>query len=219
MIGLRSSRCLSRLATVAALAAALVCLPKSAGAQVASGLQDPNTLSEAELAALPHATPALAKAAVAARPFLSIIDFDRFLAAQGLTPDQRTAVYRRAFVHVNLDTASEAELLLIPGVGKRMAHEFEEYRPWKAWAQFDKEIGKYVDAAEVARLKQYTFIPIRLNTASDADFLSIPGVGPRMVGEFKEYRPWKAQAQFQKEIGKYVSEKEVARLWRYMRID
>ena len=39
--------------------------------------------------------------------------------------------------------------MLIPSAGKRMAHEFEEYRPWKAWAQFDKEIGKYVDAKEV----------------------------------------------------------------------
>ena len=36
-----------------------------------------------------------------------------------------------------------------------------------------------------------------------------------MVREFKEYRPWTSQAQFQKEIGKYVDQKEVARLWRY----
>ncbi len=47
--------------------------------------------------------------------------------------------------------------MLIPGAGKRMAHEFEEYRPWKAWAQFDKEIGKYVNAQEVARLAQVRF--------------------------------------------------------------
>jgi radical SAM superfamily enzyme with C-terminal helix-hairpin-helix motif len=97
-----------------------------------------------------------------------------------------------------------------------MAHEFEEYRPWKAWAQFDKEIGKYVDKTEVERLKQYTFIPLNPNTASDADFLTIPGVGNRMVHEFKEYRPWKSQQQFEKEIGKYVNQREVARLWRYM---
>jgi DNA uptake protein ComE-like DNA-binding protein len=188
-------------------------------AQVAAGLKDPNTMTEAELAALPGHSAAVAKATVAARPFLSITDYDKFLAAQGLTAEQRTAVYGRVFVHVNLNTASEAEIMLIPNVGKRMAHEFEEYRPWKAWAQFDKEIGKYVDAKEVARLKQYTFIPLRLNTASEADFMTIPGVGKRMAHEFEEYRPWKAQAQFQKEIGKYVDAKEVARLWRYMVID
>jgi hypothetical protein len=34
-----------------------------------------------------------------------------------------------------------------------------EYRPWKTWAQFDKEIGKYVGQQETDRLKQYVFIP------------------------------------------------------------
>jgi DNA uptake protein ComE-like DNA-binding protein len=60
------------------------------------------------------------------------------------------------------------------------------------------------------------FIPVDLNTASDEDIISIPGAGRRMVREFKEYRPWVSQAQFEREIGKYVDEKEVARLWRYL---
>jgi DNA uptake protein ComE-like DNA-binding protein len=60
------------------------------------------------------------------------------------------------------------------------------------------------------------FVPINLNTASDEDILSIPGMGPRMLHEFKEYRPYKAIEQFRKEIGKYVNEKEVARLERYV---
>ena len=41
-------------------------------------------------------------------------------------------------------------------------------------------------------------------------------MGARMLREFKEYRPWKTKAQFDKEIGKYVGEKETARLWRYV---
>jgi DNA uptake protein ComE-like DNA-binding protein len=57
---------------------------------------------------------------------------------------------------------------------------------------------------------------VNLNTASDEDILSIPGAGPRMVREFKEYRPWKTKEQFEKEIGKYVGAKETARLWRYV---
>ena len=47
------------------------------------------------------------------------------------------------------------DILLIPGVGGRMAHEFEEYRPYSNIEQFRREIGKYVDEAEVARLEQY----------------------------------------------------------------
>ena len=120
---------------------------------------------------------------------------------------------------INLNTAPRDEILLIPGLGERMAHEFEEYRPYKTLAQFRKEIGKYVDQKEVARLEQYVFIPINLNTATDADILSIPGMGQRMLHEFKEYRPYKSMEQFRREIGKYVSKQEVARLERYVTIN
>jgi radical SAM superfamily enzyme with C-terminal helix-hairpin-helix motif len=107
--------------------------------------------------------------------------------------------------------------MLVPGVGNRMAHEFEEYRPYKGGLpQFRKEIGKYVTPEEVARFEQYVFVPVNLNTASDADILSIPGVGERMLREFKEYRPYRNIEQFRREIGKYVNAKEVARLERYV---
>ena len=76
-----------------------------------------------------------------------------------------------------------------------------------------------MDEKELARLEQYVFIPINLNTASDEEILSIPGVGKRMLREFKEYRPYKNLEQFRKEIGKYVSKKEVARLERYVTVN
>ena len=120
------------------------------------------------------------------------------------------------FIHVKLTPAPAAEIVLIPGAGRRMAREFDEYKPYKAYAQFQREIGKYVDEKEVARLEQYTFIPIDLNTASDEDIKSIPGVGDRMLREFKEYRPYPNIEKFRREIGKYVSAKEVARLERYV---
>jgi DNA uptake protein ComE-like DNA-binding protein len=187
--------------------------------QVGKGLLDFNTATEAELSALPGMTAAIAKALVAARPFGNIVELNTFLTGQKLSAEQVTAVYGKAFIHVNLNTGTREEILLIPGAGNRMVREFDEYRPWKSWAQFDKEIGKYVGPEEVNRLKQYVFIPVNLNTASDEDILSIPGAGNRMVREFKEYRPWKTKAQFEKEIGKYVGEKEVARLWRYVVIE
>jgi len=184
--------------------------------QVGKGLLDPNTASEQQLQTLPHMTPAIAKAIVEKRPFMNVTELNTFLLAQKLTPQQAADFYRKAFVHINLNTATREEILLIPGVAAKMAHEFAEYRPWKTWAQFDKEIGKYVGKEETDRLKQFVFIPINLNTATDEDILSIPGAGQKMVHEFKEYRPWKTQAQFEKEIGKYVGAKETARLWRYV---
>src|SRR5262245_3398099 len=183
------------------------------------GIIDPNVASEAELTALPHMTPAIVKGIADKRPFMSIMELDAFLQSQSLSATQRTDFYGKAFVHINLNTATREEILLIPGAGNRMAHEFAEYRPWKSFAQFDKEIGKYVGPQETARLAQYGFIPINLNTASDEDILSIPGAGRRMVREFKEYRPWKTKEQFEKEIGKYVGPKETARLWRYVTIE
>jgi DNA uptake protein ComE-like DNA-binding protein len=146
------------------------------------------------------------------------VDLNAFLLSQSLNAQQAAAFYGKAFVHINLNTATKEEIILIPGAGNRMAREFAEYRPWRNFAQFDKEIGKYVGPAETARLAQYCFIPINLNTASDEDILSIPGLGPRMLREFKEYRPYKTIEQFRKEIGKYVGPKEVARFERYVTI-
>ena len=203
----------------AAFALALL-LAAPAAAQVGKslGVIDANSASVIELAKVPGMTPAIARALFEARPFDSIIALNKFLLGQKLTQEQVNALYRHLFVHINLNTATAEEIMLVPGAGKRMAHEFEEYRPWRSYAQFQKEIGKYVDQKEVARLAQYTFIPLNLNTATEADFMTIPGVGKRMAHEFEEYRPWKTQAQFEKEIGKYVDAKEVKRLWRFVYI-
>ncbi len=188
----------------------------TAHGQVGAGLLDANLVPEAELATMPGMTPVIAKALVAARPFASIVDLNTFLVGQKVAKEQIDAFYLKAFVHVNLNTGTREEILLIPGAGNRMVREFTEYRPWKTWAQFDKEIGKYVGAEETNRLKKYVFIPVNLNTATNEDILSIPGAGNRMVREFNEYRPWKTKEQFEKEIGKYVGANEVARLWRFV---
>jgi len=203
---------------VAFTVAALLAVPAAAQVGKTQGVVDANTVAEAELVKMPGMTPASAKALIAARPFENVTALNTFLLGQKLTQEQADTLYRQMFVHIDLNTATAAEIRLIPGVGKRMAHEFEEYRPWRSYAQFDKEIGKYVDAKEVARLAQYTFIPLDLNSASEADFMTIPGVGKRMAHEFDEYRPWKTQAQFEREIGKYVDAKEVKRLWRFVYI-
>ena len=183
------------------------------------GVVDANTAPEADVAKMPYMNAAIAKALVGVRPFKSITELNTFLIGQGLTQEQAMKFYEKAFVHINLNTATREEILLVPGAGNRMVREFAEYRPWKSWAQFDKEIGKYVGADGAAKLAQYCFIPVNLNTATDEDILSIPGAGPRMVREFKEYRPWKSWAQFDKEIGKYVGQKETDRLKRYVVIE
>jgi DNA uptake protein ComE-like DNA-binding protein len=182
------------------------------------GIVDANVATEAELAAMPNMTPALAKAIIAARTFPSITELDALL-AKSLQRPQITELYGRLFVHLNLNTATPEQILLIPNAGKRMVREFQEYKPYKTLAQFHREIGKYVDEKELARLEQYVFVPIALNAGADADIQTIPNLGARMLREFKEYRPYKEIGQFRREIGKYVDQKEVARLERYVFVD
>ncbi|MGE0552771.1 MAG: hypothetical protein AB7R55_05020 [Gemmatimonadales bacterium] len=189
----------------------------TAGAQVGQGLIDPNVATDAQLASVPELTADLISAIKAARPIAGILDFDRLL-GQTLSETERKAVYGKMFVHLNLNTATAAEINLIPGMTRRMVHEFEEYRPYKALAQFHREIGKYVDDAELARLERYVFVPLDLNTATAEAIMTIPGMTRRMLHEFEEYRPYRAIAQFRREIGKYVDEREVARLERFVEI-
>ncbi len=49
----------------------------------------------------------------------------------------------KLFVPISLNAASREEILLVPGVGPRMAQEFEEYRPYR------------LDDRELSRLESY----------------------------------------------------------------
>ena len=76
----------------------------------------------------------------------------------GSTTTPGTSASGTAITRININTATDAEILAIPGVGQRMLREFKEYRPYTSIEQFRREIGKYVDKAEVARLEQYIYI-------------------------------------------------------------
>jgi DNA uptake protein ComE-like DNA-binding protein len=146
------------LAILLAMALALL-VHGSSTAQTSKGLIDSNTAAESELVGLPAMTPVVVKGIMERRPFKSVIELNKFLVDQKVPPEQLREFYRKAFVPINLNTGTRDEFMLIPGVGSRMSAEFMEYRPWKTWTQFDKEIGKYVGQAETDRFKQYVFIP------------------------------------------------------------
>ena len=148
---------------------------------------------------------------LAARPFLSMVDFNSIIESENTEE-----LFKKIFVPFNLNTTEEKDFKMIPGVGDKMAHEFEEYRPYTSILQFKREIGKYVDEQEVARYLDYVFVPVELNTSSEDDIKALPGIGKKMTHEFLEYRPYKNLAQFRKEIGKYVDDKELSRLERFV---
>lgn len=119
---------------------------------------DPNTATAEQLRAVPVLSEEAVAALMSGRPYEDMLAVDAVLADAGLDEAQREEVYAGLWTPIDLNTASGEEILLIPGVGERMRHEFEEYRPYRAMAQFRREIGKYVPDEEVARLERYVTI-------------------------------------------------------------
>jgi DNA uptake protein ComE-like DNA-binding protein len=131
--------------------------PAAPAATATAGFLDPNTASAQELLTVPGFDQALADAVVQGRPYADMTAVDKAIGTR-LNETQKDSAYSRLWKPINLNNASREEILLVPGVGPRMAHEFEEYRPYRNIEQFRREIGKYVDEAEVARLERFVTI-------------------------------------------------------------
>jgi len=217
---------LNRFTIISAFAFTTLTGAGTASAQLGKqqGLVEPNVAADSTVAALPHLNAAIAQTLKDARPILSIVAFDSILASKGLSKPQRAEVYAKAFVHVDINRGTDAELMLIPGVDSKKLTAIKAGRPWHMFSEFHDVMSKATNAAEATRLEQYVFIPIELNTFTEAtmdSFASI-GVGTRQwKREFAEYRPWTSMEQFDREIGKYVRSRptELQRLKRYVIID
>lgn len=120
----------------------------------AAPVLDANSASGEELGRVAGMTPQLAAAIAAGRPYADATALAAKL-RESLPEDAAADLLSRVFVPVNLNTASEDAIRLIPGMTGKMVDEFLEYRPYENMAEFDREIGKYVDEAEVARLRRY----------------------------------------------------------------
>ena len=190
----------------------------AADAAATGALLNPNLATEDELTAVAGITADVAAAVVGGRPYLRAADLHAAL-AEAVGEEAARAAYGGLWLPINLNDVTADEILLIPGVGDRMAHEFEEYRPYANLGEFRMEIGKYVDEEEVERLARYVYVPIDLNSATRDEIMAVPGMSERMAHEFEEYRPYADLGQFRREIGKYVDENEVARFERYVTLN
>ena len=119
---------------------------------------------------------------------------------------------------LNANTAAESELLPLPQMTPPLAKAIVDRRPFKSVRDLDALLHS-LSRQQRVELYGRLFVPIHLNRATDAEILTIPGVGQRMLREFKEYRPYKSMEQFRREIGKYVSRQEVARLEQYVTVN
>ena len=115
---------------------------------------------------------------------------------------------------VNLNTASGDEFAAaIPGLGNRMVREFMEDRPYISIQQFRREIGKYVDEAQVAAYESYVYVPIAINDSDAETLQQIPGLSADEAQALIAARPFASAEDFLAKLGGYVAadELEIAR--------
>ena len=111
---------------------------------------------------------------------------------------------------INLNTATSDELLTaIPGFGNRMVREFQEYRPYISIQQFRKEIGKYVDDAQVAEYEKYVYVPIAINDSDSETLQQIPGLDSTEADSVISSRPYASSEAFLTKLSEFVSADEL----------
>lgn len=115
-----------------------------------------------------------------------------------------------AIVKLNLNTTTGDEFLTVPNVGDRMVHEFEEYRPYVSIQQFRKEIGKYVDEAQVAAYEEYVYVPVVANSSDAETLQQLPGVTPEIAETLIAGRPYASNAAFLEALAEHVTPEELA---------
>ena len=123
-----------------------------------SAMIDPNSATREQLLAIPGLSTTAADALIQGRPYADMLAVNSALSPHISSADARRRIYEQLWKPIDLNKAKAEEIILIPGVGPKMRHEFEEYRPYRNIEQFRREIGKYVDEKEVARLERYVSI-------------------------------------------------------------
>ena len=111
---------------------------------------------------------------------------------------------------LNLNTASENDLLTIPGMTKRMVHEFMEYRPYQSIQQFRREMSKYVSSPVIADYEKYVYVPISENDSDAATLQQIPGLDASEAEELIKGRPYASRDAFLAKLSPKVSPDELA---------
>lgn len=120
-----------------------------------------------------------------------------------LTPDEVSADATGG-QKLNLNTATKEEFAALPNVGEKMAHEFEEYRPYSSIQQFRKAISKYTDEASIAAYEQHVFVPIDPNESDAATIQQIPGIDEDEAAEIIAGRPYADRAAFLEKLASYA---------------
>lgn len=127
-----------------------------------------------------------------------------------------TAATAAASTVLNANTATAEQLAAAEGMTPELAEAVIAGRPYASVTAFNAKLRESLDEAQAAAVLKGVFVPVNLNTATKEELKLIPGMTPKMEHEFEEYRPYADMGVFDREIGKYVDEAEVARFRNYV---
>lgn len=118
---------------------------------------------------------------------------------------------------LDLNTATETEILSIPGMTNRMVHEFQEYRPYKSIQQFRREMAKYVSSAVIADYEKYVYVPISPNESDAATLQQIAGLDAAEAQALIAGRPYASREAFLAKLSEKLRPEELAVAKTYIR--
>lgn len=149
-------RVITLLTLILAIAACSAAESSSPMAFPTTPLLDPNSATEAQLLKAPGLTAQLVAKIIAGRPYATPSALHAAIGAD-LNENSQQLVYGSLFIKVGLNTGAGDDYKLIPSTmsPRKLAHEFDEYRPYESIEQFRREMAKYVSDEEVDYLARY----------------------------------------------------------------
>lgn len=117
---------------------------------------------------------------------------------------------------LNLNTATEAEFMTIPGVGERMVGEFMEYRPYVSIQQFRRDIGKYVTEEQVAAYEGHVFVPVEPDESDAETVQQLPGIDADEAEQLVAGRPYGSRDAFLTRLSDFATPEEVTQAENYL---
>ena len=197
MLGI--TRKLQTLVIAALMAAVLVACGAATTSDTTVGLAPASTQPPA------FTTSAPATAATSAASDATVVA-NAIPAATAVASAAPAATAATATAKLNLNTVTEDQLMsTIPNFSTRMVREFMEYRPYISIQQFRKEIGKYVDANQVATYEQYVYVPIDVDQTDAATLQQLPGVDAAIAEQLIAGRPYGSSQAFLTKLAGLVS--------------
>ena len=126
-----------------------------------------------------------------------------------------TPISARSALALDAAASLAVGLLLVAAAGP-LASAIQAGRPFASIVEFNTLVRSTQTEEQAKALYEKIFVPVNLNTGTREQIALIPGMTPRMIREFLEYRPYASIEVFNREMGKYVPPEEVARLRSYV---